>query len=209
MFSLQKLLGKEQGLFKLLEASATEARASVQGLIELTQNLANSPAKQELEYLRRKHREIAQEITTAVFTSFTTAIDRADILGLSHSLYRIPKAVEKFSERALAGRHCLRNVDFSRQLGLLDRSTDVLLRMVKSLRAGMNPKQIKELGDELRMLEAEGDKVMLDLYHDLFTGPRDPLQVIVLKDLYELLERTIDRCRSAGRVISQIVLKNS
>jgi uncharacterized protein Yka (UPF0111/DUF47 family) len=30
-----------------------------------------------------------------------------------------------------------------------------------------------------------------------------------LKDLYELLEKIIDRCRDVGNVISQIVLKNS
>jgi uncharacterized protein Yka (UPF0111/DUF47 family) len=30
-----------------------------------------------------------------------------------------------------------------------------------------------------------------------------------LKDLYDLLEKVIDRCRDAGNVIAQIVLKNS
>jgi uncharacterized protein len=31
----------------------------------------------------------------------------------------------------------------------------------------------------------------------------------VLRDLFELLEKLIDRCRDAGNVIFQIVLKNS
>jgi uncharacterized protein Yka (UPF0111/DUF47 family) len=47
------------------------------------------------------------------------------------------------------------------------------------------------------------------LYKDLFSGTHDAIQVIVLKDLYELLEKVIDRCRDAGNVISHIVLKNS
>ncbi|PYM09779.1 MAG: pit accessory protein, partial [Verrucomicrobia bacterium] len=34
-------------------------------------------------------------------------------------------------------------------------------------------------------------------------------KVIALKDLYELLEKVIDRCRDAGNVINHIVLKNS
>jgi uncharacterized protein len=33
--------------------------------------------------------------------------------------------------------------------------------------------------------------------------------VIMLKDLYELLEKVVDRCRDAGNVISNIHLKNS
>jgi uncharacterized protein Yka (UPF0111/DUF47 family) len=50
---------------------------------------------------------------------------------------------------------------------------------------------------------------MVELYRDLFNGQHPPLQVIFLKDLYELLERVIDRCRDAGNILSHIVLKNS
>ena len=39
MFSLQKLLGKEDKFFTLLEASAEEARASVQALVKLSKSL--------------------------------------------------------------------------------------------------------------------------------------------------------------------------
>ena len=44
---------------------------------------------------------------------------------------------------------------------------------------------------------------------DLYSGSRDPITTIVLKDVYDLLEKVVDRCRDAGKVVSQIVLKNS
>jgi uncharacterized protein Yka (UPF0111/DUF47 family) len=50
---------------------------------------------------------------------------------------------------------------------------------------------------------------MMSLYKDLFSGKHEPLQVIVLKDLYELLEKVIDRCRNVGNVIARIALKHS
>jgi uncharacterized protein Yka (UPF0111/DUF47 family) len=50
---------------------------------------------------------------------------------------------------------------------------------------------------------------MSTLYKDLFSGRHEPLKVIALKDLYELLEKVIDRCRDAGNVIAHVVLKNS
>jgi uncharacterized protein Yka (UPF0111/DUF47 family) len=31
----------------------------------------------------------------------------------------------------------------------------------------------------------------------------------VLKDLYELLEKVIDRCRDVGKAVTHIMLKNS
>jgi uncharacterized protein Yka (UPF0111/DUF47 family) len=80
---------------------------------------------------------------------------------------------------------------------------------VKSLRRGVNLEEIKRLNDKLQHVEGEADKAILALYRELFSGKYDPLKVIMLKDLYELLEKVIDRCRDAGNVISQIVLKNS
>jgi len=50
-------------------------------------------------------------------------------------------------------------------------------------------------------------KLELELLHDLYHGDHSPKHIIFLRDLYELLERVIDRCRDAGNVILQIVLK--
>ena len=58
-------------------------------------------------------------------------------------------------------------------------------------------------------MEGEADEQMLVLYKDLFSGKYEPVQVMLLKDLYELLEKMIDRCRDAGNVVAHIVLKNS
>ena len=81
--------------------------------------------------------------------------------------------------------------------------------MVKSLRRGANLEQIMALNDKMQYLEGEADKAVVELLRDLLTGQHDPIKVIVLKDLYELLEKVIDRCRDVGNVISHIVLKNS
>jgi hypothetical protein len=47
------------------------------------------------------------------------------------------------------------------------------------------------------------------LLRDLYSGKHDALRVVILKDLYELMEKVIDRCRDAGNVVLQIALKNS
>ena len=40
-------------------------------------------------------------------------------------------------------------------------------------------------------------------------GQHNAIQVIFLKDLFELIEAVFDRCRDAGNIVKQIVLKNS
>ena len=209
MFSLQRLLGKEDMFFGLLEASAQEAHTSVQALVRLSKALEIPTELEEFSRSRRKDKEITATIRNAVYTTFVTALEREDIESLGNALYRIPKTVEKFGERIMLSPPLIRGADFSSQVGLLDQATECVLQMVKSLRRGVNLDEIKSLNDRLQQVEGEADKQILELYRDLFSGKHDPLQVILLKDLYELLEKVVDRCRDAGNVISQIALKNS
>jgi len=209
MFSLQRLLGKEDKFFSLLEASAAEAHTSVQALVKLSKGLDQPIVLDDFAHSRRKDKEITKEISAAVYTTFVTALEREDIEELSNALYKIPKTVEKFSERVLLAPQHVQGIDFSTQISLLERATNTLHDMVKALREGMDLEKIKDLNEKLQYLEGEADKHMMVLYKELFNGNHEPLQVIVVKDLYELLEKVIDRCRDAGNVISHIVLKNS
>jgi hypothetical protein len=209
MFSLQKLLGKEDLFFGLLEASAHEARTSAQALVRLSQTLDQPVTLEEFARSRRKDKEITTQIRNAVYTTFVTPLEREDIEALSLALYRIPKTVEKFSERLLLAPQQVQGVNFFQQVGLLEQATECVENLVKSLRAGINLDEVRKWNDRLQQVEGEADKAILELYRDLFSGRHDALKVIVLKDLYELLEKIIDRCRDVGLVISQIVLKNS
>lgn len=209
MFSLQKLLGKEEKFFDLLEASAEEARVSVNALVTLSKDLNNPAAPRDSAHARRKDKEITGEISKAVYETFITALEREDIEELSNALYKIPKTVEKFSERILVAPQHVRGIDFSRQISLLTEATDIVLELVKSLRHGMDLDKVKGLNDKLQFLEGEADKQMLVLYKELFSGTHEPLQALLLKDLYELLEKIIDRCRDTGKVIAHIALKNA
>jgi len=209
MFSLQRLLGKEDLFFGLLEASAIEAQNSVHALVKLSQSLDQPVELEAFALARRKDKEITSQIRNAVYTTFVTALEREDIEAISLVLYRIPKTVEKFGERILLAPQQVKGVDFSRQISLLEQATECVVNLVKSLRAGVNLDEVKKWNDRLQQVEGEADKAIVELYRDLFSGRHDALKVIVLKDLYELLEKIIDRCRDVGNVISQIVLKNS
>src|SRR6516225_7304890 len=157
MFSLQKILGKEDKFFTLLEASAEEARTSVAALVKLSKDLDKPVPKDEMSFSRRKDKEITSEISTAVYTTFVTALEREDIEDLSNALYKIPKTVVKFTERLLIAPQQVRGIDFSKQVSLLERATGVVVEMVKALHYGMNLEKIRDLNDKLQFLESEAD----------------------------------------------------
>jgi len=210
MFSLQRLLGKEDLFFGLLEASAQEAHNSVQMLVKISNTLDQPTALDVFTAARKKDKQITRQINEAVFTTFVTALEREDIERLASALYKIPKTVEKFCERAFMAPQYVKGVDFSTQMGLLSQGTETVLAMVKSLHQGVNLDETKALTDRLQQIENDADRAITSLYRELYrSSQQDAVKVIVLKDLYELLEKVIDRCRDAGHVVSEVVLKNS
>jgi uncharacterized protein Yka (UPF0111/DUF47 family) len=80
--------------------------------------------------------------------------------------------------------------------------------MVHELKV-MNLDRMTALNEKLRSLENEADRLMLELYREIYSGRLDSLQMFLLKEFFEILEKAIDRCREAGVVAYQIVLKNS
>jgi len=61
----------------------------------------------------------------------------------------------------------------------------------------------------MQSIESEADRLILELYRDLFTNERDAANSFCAKTCSSCSEKAIDRCRDAGNVIFQIVLKNS
>lgn len=200
MFNLQQILGKKDQFFDLLEASAREACTSVQALSKFLENSDQLKTLDEFIPSRRKEKRIADEISDALCTTFVTALEREDIEALSVSLYKIPKTVEKIAERILLAPQLLKNVDITRQIVILDKSTQTLLTMLQSMRSGGNLENIRSHNERLQVLEGEADKLMLELLKDLYNSNSDSVQVVFLKDVFELLEKVADRCRDAGNV---------
>lgn len=209
MFSLQQLFGKGDKFFELLEAAAQECHESVRLVIQVMKAPQDTRKLDDLVLARRKEKRISEQISEELVKTFVTGLEREDIEALARGLYKIPKSAEKLAERfVLAGAH-VEGIDFSKHAEMMEKATDAVLVMVKQLRAMEDLQRIKEINDRLQYVEGEADKFMNDLLRDLYSGKHDALRAMVLRDLYELIEKVVDRCRDVGNVVMHIVLKNS
>ena len=208
MFSLQRLVGGGDIFFDLLERSAQEASESVQILVK-TLSSPGETALDQFALVRRKDKRITEELQVRLVTTFVTPLEREDIDALATALYKIPKTLEKFTERFLICPDRVQHTSFKRQAELLQQAMETLLTMVQDLRNSPDLPKMKEKNDKLQYLEGEADKHMTELLRELYHTKHDTVSVVALKDLFDLLEKVIDRCRDAGNVIVQIVLKNS
>lgn len=212
MISIGRFLGHDTKFYDLLEASAKQADTSVHHLVDLLAKIDNKDSFRDLAAFaesRREDKRITQELTEELTKTFITPLEREDIQALASSLYKIPKTVEKIGERMLICPQDLPKLSFARQVQLLDQAAEAVLAMVKQLRKGMNVRTAREMNAKLQNIEGEADNLELELLRELYQGNYDAKQIIFLRDLYELLEKAIDRCRDAGNVVLQVVLKNT
>jgi uncharacterized protein len=208
MFSLQKLLGKDDKFFDLLQASAQEGVHSVEALKRILTNPSMTPTLDEFVASRRKDKAITNEISELLVKTFVTSLEREDIEALSNALYKVPKTIEKFAERYILCAPRVRHVKFDTAIVMLDEAAKTVVAMLSELKKN-NLSAIAQHNSKLQRIEGDADKLMLEELRDLYSGKYDPITVIALKDLYELLEKVFDRCRDAGNVVSHVVLKHS
>ena len=209
MFSLQKLLGKDDRFFELMEGSAEEARASIRSLVQLIKHPEHGQSLDAFAQIRRKDKRITQELSEHLCKTFVTPLEREDIEALSSALYKIPKTVEKIGERVLICPEDLHGRDFRRQVELLEQAAETVLAMVRQLRKGTDAATAREMNAKLQSIEGDADKLELDLLRDLYQGEYKTKQVIFLRDLFELMEKVVDRCRDAGNIVLEVALKYS
>jgi uncharacterized protein Yka (UPF0111/DUF47 family) len=209
MFSLQQLFGKGDRFYELLEAAAQEAHESVRLTVDIIKKPADTRKMDDLVLARRKEKKISEQISAELVQTFVTGLEREDIEALARGLYRIPKTAEKLAERAVIAAPHLAGMDFSRQADMMVKATEGVHAMIQHLREMDDLEKIKELNDKLQYVEGEADKFMNELLGDIYSGKYDAIRAMVIRDLCELIEKVVDRCRDVGNAVMHIVLKNS
>ncbi len=209
MFSLQTIFGKGDKFYGLLEASAESASSSARALSELLSSPTARLSLEKFKMARRQEKDLFAKISEELVNTFVTVLEREDIEALNGALYKIPKTVEKFAERYALAVGRIGDVDFTSRADMLEKACEILEQMVRVLRDGMDLDKIKKLNDQLQSIEAEADRQILELYRDAYSNETDPIRYLIKMNLFEILEKAIDRCRDAGNVVYHIILKNS
>lgn len=212
MISLKKILGKDEKFFELLEASAVQAKTSALALVELTRQVQAGKVAEAMDTVvlhRRKDKRITEEITELLCKTFVTPLEREDIEELSHSLSRIPKTVSKVADRLLIAPELVAGEWPQNQVLLLEQATEVLVEMVSELRRNPHLDTVRDMNARMQQIEGKADKLILEFLRKTHSNPNGQKEAILLLNVCDLLEKAVDRCRDAGNVVFQIVLKNS
>ncbi len=150
--------------------------------------------------------EITHKITTKLNKSFITPFDREDIYTLVVALDDVCDYIDA-GARAILMYGITEINDYSRQFARVIQSQAMEMHSAISMLA--KPDGLNQHIVEIHRLENEADDVYFRAIGALFQQSNDPITVIKLKELYEILENATDRCESVANIIESVILKHN
>ncbi len=202
-----RLIPRESKFFEMfaeLSRNITEGARLLQDILQHSRE-ADSRV-QQLQEIEHRADDITHSIITKLNQSFITPFDREDIHRLASSL----DDVLDFVNAAAVRLNMYRIVDpppASAELaGLIVQQSEELARGVSLLQNNQN---VLAHCVEFNRLENEADRVSRKAIAELFEREKDPIQLIKIKELYEVLENATDKAEDAANVLEGVALKSA
>lgn len=152
--------------------------------------------------------KLIHELIVMLNKSFMTPIEREDILALANKLDDVIDGMEGCI--AHFNMYNLTEVtEPMRQfLTYIAKSTDEMVQAMELL----NSKKLVEMRKhaiQIKDYERECDEIFRSSMKQLFIQEKDPMRIIVFKDIYEQFEDIADCCQTVANTIETIIMRNA
>lgn len=176
-------------------------------LSELSKSLLEGRSRHaRLRDLEHQCDEATHQIHNLVNNTFATPLDPEDILLLASSLDDIVDLAEETGDK----------VDLYNVKSITDPAKEMGEHLAKAGgEIAAATRQLERLAElqphraEIHRLENEGDRMLRVAIGDLFSDERNATELVKWKDIYDLLEATMDACEHAANVMETIAIKNA
>lgn len=203
-----KILPRDQNFYELFQKQAglilEAAELLAQGIKTPTTNWSSHAAK--LHDLERQGDTVTHEAMKRLHQTFITPIDPEDI----HSLcLRLDDVLDMIDEVGIRLKIFQIGAAPDRVHELADIMVEASRVTAKVFEALGNGAEISERLVRIHDLEEKADGINQAALVELFANEKDPIQLIKLKEIYEMLEETADYFEEIAHVVEGVLLKNA
>ena len=150
--------------------------------------------------------EISHDIGHRLESTFVTPFDREDIHALISGLDDVLDYVEEVADMFVLYR-------IAEPSPVAIEMASIVVQQCVQIHEALGHLQgfrgLEKYWIEVHRLENEGDRLARAAIADLFGSGWDPIEIIRWKDVYALLETTIDMCEDVANIIERIVVKHA
>lgn len=202
-----RLIPREERFFDLFVEDAANVLDGARQLEAMLRTFDN-PDKSAKKIREVEHRgdEISQDIGRRLEATFVTPFDREEIHALISGLDDILDLVEEVADTFILYRIESPTKSSVKQAALVVQCCETLHGALGNLRGF---KDMDRFVAEVHKLEREGDRVCRSAIAGLFDDGAKTIDVLKWKEIYTLLEETIDKCEDVAQLIERIVVKHA
>lgn len=203
-----KFLPREEKFFALFNKQAgliAEASALLRdGVQNGLQRLPEAAAR--IQKLEEEGDDISANISRALSDTFITPIDPEDIQTLSSKLDEVLNGIEDTAHRLVAYKISPIPKPMLEQCELILQSA---IHLKNAFSALSNDQSYQDHCLEIMRLEERADVVDRSAVAALFEHETNPITLIKLREVYDFLEATTDRCLHVAVTLQYVAAKNS
>ena len=202
-----RLIPRETKFFELfaeLSTCMSDGARLLRSILEDPSDLENRV--NQMQAIEHRGDKAIHAIMTKLNQSFITPFDREDIHRLASSLDDVLDFMNTAATRLVMYKIAQPPTAAAELAGILVLQSEELARGVSLLEKNG---QVMKHCDEVNRLEDEADQVSRKAIGALFENEKDPIQLIKMKELYEVLETATDKAEDAANVLEAIVQKSA
>jgi uncharacterized protein len=179
-------------------------------LVLLISNYEKNNITQKASAIKELEHEgdrLTHELFTMISSTFVTPLDREDISGLASSIDEVLDFTDGVTDRFLLfkiNKPAPYMLELSKILLLASQQISQILIM---LRKKNNLHTLMEFCNTIKKYEHEADGIYRNAIAELFETNNNPIEVIKLKEIYENLEESLDKCQDVADIVEDITLK--
>ena len=159
----------------------------------------------EIRATEHRGDEISHDIGHRLEATFVTPFDREDIYALISGLDDILDLVEEVADTFVLYRIAAPTATAVEQAAIIVKQVELLHDALAHLQGF---KGLDRYWIEVHRLENEGDRIARAAIASLFEEEQDPITLVKWKDVYGLLEATIDKAEDVANIIERITIKH-
>ena len=161
---------------------------------------------QQLKDIEHRGDEMTHNVLTKLNQTFITPFDREDIYRLASSLDDVLDFVYAAGVRLTMYKITSAPPAAAKLADLIVRQSEQLLHAVIGLD---KQDRVLDYCVEINRLENEADAIARSAIAEVFEKETNPISLIKLKELYEVLETATDKAEDAANVLEGVVLKSA
>jgi uncharacterized protein len=202
-----RLIPREERFFDLFVEDAANVLDGARQLEAMLRTFDN-PEKAAKKIREVEHRgdEISHDIGQRLEATFVTPFDREEIHSLIADLDDILDLIEEVADMFVLYRIDSPTKSSVKQAALIVQACETIHTALGNLRGF---KDIARYVADIRKIEHEADRLSRSAIASLFDDGAKTIDVLKWKDIYALLEETVDRCEDVGELIERIVVKHA